>query len=97
MYCKFGGDTCIGLEDIARKREEGSRLEKPGWTGKDLPLRAPVIPSPGWDRGDLLYNENGLFLLLLDCFFFSNCNSCIAGFGPFDTLRDPFPRGPPKA
>ena len=20
-HCKFGGDTCIGLEDIARKRE----------------------------------------------------------------------------
>ena len=26
--------------------------------------------------------------------FFSNCNSSIGGFGPFDTLRDPFPRGP---
>ena len=34
----------------------------------DLPLRAPVIPSPGWDRGDPIYNENGPFLLLLDCF-----------------------------
>ena len=22
-YCKFGGDTCIVLEDIARKREGG--------------------------------------------------------------------------
>ena len=43
-------------------------LEKPWWTGRDLPLRAPVIPSPGWDRGDLIYNENGPFLLLLDCF-----------------------------
>ena len=26
--------------------------------------------------------------------FFSNCNSCIGGFGPFETLGDPFPRGP---
>ena len=28
--------------------------------------------------------------------FFSNCNSCIGGFGPFVTLGDPFPRGPPR-
>ena len=28
--------------------------------------------------------------------FFSNCNNCIGGFGPFETLGDPFPRGPPK-
>ena len=28
-------------------------LEKPGGggTGRDLPLRAPVIPFPGWDPG----------------------------------------------
>ena len=25
---------------------------------------------------------------------FSNCNSCIGGFGPFEILGDPFPRGP---
>ena len=28
--------------------------------------------------------------------FFSNCNSCIGGFGPFATLKDPFPRGTPR-
>ena len=28
-YCKFGGDTCIGLEDIARKREGGARNSPP--------------------------------------------------------------------
>ena len=27
---------------------------------------------------------------------FSNCNSCIGGFGPLETLEDPFPRGPPE-
>ena len=27
---------------------------------------------------------------------FSNCNSCIGGFGPFETLVDPFPRGPQR-
>ena len=41
---------------------------EPVWTGRDLPLRDPVISSPGWDRGDPIYNENGLFLLILDCF-----------------------------
>ena len=29
--------------------------------------------------------------------FFSNSNSCIGGFGPFDTLGDPSPRGPPRS
>ena len=29
---------------------------------------APLIPSPGWDPGDPIYNENGPFLLLLYCF-----------------------------
>ena len=28
-YCKFGGDTCIGLEDIARKREGGGARNSP--------------------------------------------------------------------
>ena len=28
--------------------------------------------------------------------FFSNSNSCIGGFGPLETLGDPFPRGPPR-
>ena len=47
-------------------------LEKPGagggGAGRDLPLRAPSIPFPGWDPGGPIYNENGPFLLLLDCF-----------------------------
>ena len=28
-YCKFGGDTCIGLEDIRRKREGGLEIAPP--------------------------------------------------------------------
>ena len=28
-YCKFGGDTCNGLEDIARKREGGLEIAPP--------------------------------------------------------------------
>ena len=28
--------------------------------------------------------------------FFSNCKSCMGSFGPFETLGDPFPRGPPR-
>ena len=46
-------------------------LEKPVWTGRDLPLRAPVISnSISWvgPGGDHIYNENGQFLLLLVCF-----------------------------
>ena len=40
-----------------------------GGTWRDLPFRAPLIPFPEWDTGDQhTYNENGLFLLLLDCF-----------------------------
>ena len=40
-----------------------------GGTGRDLPLRAPLIPFPGWDRGGgVIYNENEPFLLLFDCF-----------------------------
>ena len=27
----------------------------------------PIIPFPGWDQGDPVYNENWPFLLLLDC------------------------------
>ena len=39
-----------------------------GGTGRDLLLRAPSISFPGWDPGGPIYNENGPFLLLLDCF-----------------------------
>ena len=40
-----------------------------GGTGRDLPLRTPLILFPGWDPGGgPIYNENGPFLLLLDCF-----------------------------
>ena len=36
--------------------------------GPSPPPRAPSIPFPGWDPGGPIYNENGPFLLLLDCF-----------------------------
>ena len=39
-----------------------------GGTGRDLPLRAPLIPFTGWEPGGPIYNENGPFLLFLDCF-----------------------------
>ena len=39
-----------------------------GGTGRDLPLRAPLISFPGWDPGGPVYNENEPFLLLWDCF-----------------------------
>ena len=66
-----------------------------GVTGRDLPLRAPSIPFPGWDPGwTNTWRKWALFTSL--GLFFSNCNSCIGGFGPFETLGDPFPRGPPR-
>ena len=66
--------------------------ETGGGTGRDLPLRAPLIPLPGWDPGTQYITKWALFTSLW--LFFSNCNSCIGGSGPFETLRDPFPRGP---
>ena len=39
-----------------------------GGTGGDIPLRAPLIQFSGWGQGDPIYNENGPFLLFLDCF-----------------------------
>ena len=68
-----------------------------GGTGRDPPFRAPSISSPGWDPEweHAIYDENGPFFTSLRLFF-SNCNSCIGGFGPFDTLGDPFPRGPAR-
>ena len=32
-----------------------------GGTGRGLPLRAPLIPLPGWDPGNPIYNENEPF------------------------------------
>ena len=32
-----------------------------GGTGKDLPLRAPLISFPGWDPWDPIYNKMGPF------------------------------------
>ena len=56
--------------------------------------RAPLISFPG---GDPIYNENGPFLFLLNCFF-TNCHSCLCGFGHFETLGpflSRFPRPSP--
>ena len=61
-----------------------------GGTGRDLPLRAPSIPIPGWDPRGPIYNENGPFLLILDCFSAISIVVGIGGFGPFETPGDPF-------
>ena len=78
-----------------------SWLEEPG--DRELPGPSPPGPinSISWvgpgGPNTYMYNENGPFLASLGLFF-SNCNgcSCIGGFGHFETLRDPFPRGPPR-
>ena len=73
-----------------------AELTMAGETGGDR--EEPSPPGPinfiSWVGPDIY--QNGPFLLLLDCFFFSNFNSCIGGFGPIASLKDPFPRGPPR-
>ena len=69
----------------------GTMAGETGGTGRDPPLLAPLISLPGWDPGDQ-------YITKMDPFYFSwtvfsNCNSCIGGFGPFETLEEPFPRG----
>ena len=84
------------LGDLIQTWLENPWLEKPGGggTGRDLPLRAPLVSLPGWDLGGgPIYNENGPFLLLLDCFPEITLVVGIGGFGPFETLEDAFPRG----
>ena len=66
-----------------------------GGTGRDLPLRAPLIPFPVWDPGGTQYITKWALFTSLGLFF-SNCNSCIGGFSPFKTLGDPLPRGPQR-
>ena len=39
----------------------GWRNRGGGETGRDLPLRAPSIPFPGWDPGDPIYTKMGPF------------------------------------
>ena len=68
--------------------------ETGGGGGEDLPLRAPLISFPGWDRGDPIYNENGPFLLFLDCFSAIAIIVGIGGFGPFETLGTLYLEGP---
>ena len=63
------------------------------WEGPSLPGPINLISwvGPGGTRYIpkwVLFTSFGLF--------FSNCNSCIGGFGPFASLKDPFPRGPPR-
>ena len=88
--------TLLAVRGERNARAACTWLEKPGWTGRDLPLRTPLIPSPGWDRGDPIYNENGPLLLLLDCFSATAIVVGIGGFGPIATFGNPFPRGPPR-
>ena len=99
--CHAGAKQCTTQRCKCRKAgvlctscRHSSWLEKPGWTGRTFPSGAPLIPFPGWDPGTQ-------YITKMDPFYFSwtvfsNCNSCIGGFRPFDTLGDPFPRGPPR-
>ena len=64
-----------------------------GGTGGTFP--PGPINSISWvGPGGPIYNENGPFLLLLDCFSAIAIVVGIGGFGPLETLGDPFPWGP---
>ena len=90
LFCKLlnmtlYNTTCTALFDSAHGwRNRG------GGTGRDLPLPAPSISFPGWDPGGQYITKMGPFYFSWTVF--NNCNSCIGSFGPFETLRDPFPR-----
>ena len=70
-------------------------LEKPGGLGGIFPSGPHQFHFLGGTRGTqyIYITKMGPFTSL--GLFFSNCNSCIGGFGPFETLEDPFPRRPP--
>ena len=74
-------------------------LNMAGETGGDReglppPPRVPLIRFPYIYQGTLYITKMGPFTSL--GLFSSNCNNCIGGFGPFEILGDPFPRGPPR-
>ena len=54
-----------------------------GGTGRDLPLRTPLIPFPGRDPGDPIYNKIGPFYFFLTVFSAIAIVVGIGGFGPF--------------
>ena len=64
--------------------------------GREGPSPQGPINSISWvgPRGMQYITKMALFTSLGLHFFFSNCNNCIGGFGPFETLGDPFPGGP---
>ena len=71
-------------------------MEKPGGgePGGTFPSGPHQFHFLGGTRGDQYITKMGSFYF--SWIVFSNCNSCIGDFGPFETLGDPFPRGPPR-
>ena len=69
-----------------------------GETGRDREGPSPPGPiiSISSGGGGPIYNENGPFLHILDCFSAIAIVVGIGGFGPFKTLGDPFSRGPAR-
>ena len=67
-----------------------------GETGVDREVPSPQGPTNAIScvglGGGQYITKRGHFYFFLTVF--SNFNSCIGGFRPFETLGDPFPRGP---
>ena len=70
-----------------------SWLEKPGEGGGEEGPSPGSINSIFWGGGpgrSNNYIEKIVLFTSLELLF-SNCHSCIGGFGPFEILGDPFP------
>ena len=95
VFIFFSGEDPEGRE----LRPWSTRLEKPGGEtgGGGVPGEGPsglMGPGLGGTGRTQFITKTDPFLLLLDCFFFSNWNNWVGCFGPFETLGDPFLRGP---
>ena len=101
LKSRVQGAPCPGvLPSIHRLRNfyKTRQQDNHGWRNRgdrEGPSPPGPINSISWEGpgGPNIY-QNGPFLLLFQ--FFSNCSSCVGGFGTFEILGDPFPRGPPR-
>ena len=61
-YCKFGGDTCIGLEDIARQREGGLEIAPSGARVKRYRKKTRGLKAPNAFVEYCTYNIISLYM-----------------------------------
>ena len=81
-----------GRKGVSHSRRNRGGGGGPGGTFPSGPHKFHFL---GGTRGTQYITKMGPFCFSWT-FFFSNCNSCISSFGPFETLGDPFLRAPPQ-